>query len=44
MIEELGALPDGILGFRFAGPVTRAEYLGVFRPPLQAALDGGKPG
>ncbi|WP_328471212.1 STAS/SEC14 domain-containing protein [Actinoplanes sp. NBC_00393] len=42
MIEELGGLPDGVLGFRFAGPVTREEYLGVFRPPLQAALEGGQ--
>ncbi|MEV6300553.1 STAS/SEC14 domain-containing protein [Actinoplanes sp. NPDC051861] len=43
MIEELKDLPDGVLGFRFAGSVTREDYRDVFRPPVTAALASGAP-
>jgi hypothetical protein len=42
MIEVLSDLPDGVLGFRFSGPVSREEYLEVFLPPTKATLDRGR--
>jgi hypothetical protein len=40
MIEPLPDLPDGTLGFRFSGPVSREEYVSILLPPMQAALSG----
>src|SRR5262245_26342470 len=42
MIEALPDLPPGLLGFRFAGSVTRDDYTEVFLPPTKAALDQGR--
>jgi hypothetical protein len=41
MIEPLADLPDGVLGFRFSGRVTREEYLAVLMPALKPRLEGG---
>ncbi|XVU29019.1 STAS/SEC14 domain-containing protein [Actinoplanes sp. CA-054009] len=41
MIEALSGLPEGVLGFRLSGPVSREEYVGVFLPPMRQALDAG---
>ncbi|MEU7904356.1 STAS/SEC14 domain-containing protein [Actinoplanes sp. NPDC049118] len=42
MIELLPDLPDGTLGFRFSGPVSRDEYVNVLLPPMTAAIEGGR--
>ena len=42
MIKVLPGLPEGVLGFRFSGPVSRDEYLSVFLPPTKAELDSGR--
>jgi hypothetical protein len=39
MIELLADVPDGVLGFRFAGSISRDEYLNVLLPPMKAALE-----
>ena len=41
MIEPLSDLPDGVLGFRFAGHVQRDEYDRVLAPPLKERIDAG---
>ncbi|MEV0898682.1 STAS/SEC14 domain-containing protein [Actinoplanes sp. NPDC049802] len=41
MIETLPDLPETVLGFRFAGSVSREEYRTVFLPRTRAALDAG---
>ena len=41
MIEELSELPDGVLGFRLSGPVSREDYVIVLLPPMKAGLEGG---
>ncbi|MBW6438909.1 STAS/SEC14 domain-containing protein [Actinoplanes hulinensis] len=41
MIEVLPDLPETVLGFRFAGSVTREEYRTVFLPRTRAALGEG---
>ncbi|MET8151724.1 STAS/SEC14 domain-containing protein [Actinoplanes sp. NPDC049668] len=41
MIEVLPDLPDGALGFRFTGPISREEYVDILLPPMKAALEKG---
>jgi hypothetical protein len=41
MIERLTAMPDGTIGFRVCGEVTREDYTSVLVPDLQAALGAG---
>ncbi|MEU4216600.1 STAS/SEC14 domain-containing protein [Actinoplanes sp. NPDC026623] len=42
MIELLTDLPDGTLGFRLSGPVSRDEYVKILLPPMKAAIEGGR--
>jgi hypothetical protein len=41
MITALDGLPDGVLGFRFSGHVTREEYTRTLLPALKAPIDAG---
>jgi len=41
MIEPLPDLPDGILGFRFSGHVSRDEHNQVLAPPLKERIEAG---
>ena len=41
VIELLGDMPDGTLGFRATGAITSADYAGVVLPAIEAALAGG---
>ena len=40
MIELMSDLPDGVVGLRFSGHVTRDEYRDVVRPAMERSLDG----
>src|SRR5215475_7114913 len=41
MVELLADMPEGTLGFRVAGDVTREDYTGTLVPVLHAALEAG---
>jgi hypothetical protein len=41
MIERVSDMPDGTLGFRASGEVSREDYDGVLLPPLREALERG---
>lgn len=41
MIEPLEGMPDGTIGFRATGRVTRDEYRDVLLPPMRAAAQDG---
>jgi hypothetical protein len=41
MIEPLPDLLGGVIGFKFSGPVSRAEYVDVLLPDMQRALEAG---
>ena len=38
MIEPIGDMPDGTLGFRVSGRLRRDDYTEVLEPALQAAV------
>jgi hypothetical protein len=43
MIEPLRDLPDGVLGFRFSGHITKEDYDQILAPALmQRITDGAK--
>jgi len=41
VIEALEGMPDGTIGFRATGRVTREEYRDVLVPPMRAAAEAG---
>jgi hypothetical protein len=41
MIEPLDGMPEGTIGFRATGRVTRDEYRDILLPPMRAAAEGG---
>jgi hypothetical protein len=41
MIEPLSDLPDGVIGFRFSGHVSKDEYRSVLLPALKEHIDRG---
>jgi hypothetical protein len=41
VIEPLEGMPDGTIGFRATGHVTRDEYRDVLLPPMRAAAQAG---
>src|ERR1700751_138201 len=41
MIEPLEEMPDGTIGFRATGRMTRDEYRDVLLPPMRAAAEAG---
>lgn len=42
MIERLEEMPEGVLGFRFSGEVSRSDYDGTLIPALREAVEGGE--
>jgi len=42
MVEALGGMPAGTIGFRFAGRVDGADYRDVLVPALRAAVESGE--
>jgi hypothetical protein len=42
MIEPLEDMPEGTIGFRAAGHLTRDEYRDVLLPAMRSAADGGE--
>jgi hypothetical protein len=42
MVEPIGGLPEGVLGFRISGKLTGDEYHDVLIKPIYAALDRGE--
>ncbi len=42
MIEPLEGLPEGTIGFRATGRVSRDEYRDVLLPPMRAAAEAGE--
>ncbi len=43
MIEKLDDTPEGVLGLRFYGEVTRSDYEEVLIPALNEAFESGEP-
>jgi hypothetical protein len=41
MIERLEGMPEGTIGFEFAGDVTGEEYREVLESPLEQAVEAG---
>ena len=41
MIEPLDDMPEGTIGFRATGLVTRDEYDQILLPPMRAAAEAG---
>ena len=41
MIEPIEDMPDGVLGFKITGEVTRADYDDVLMPPIRKAIESG---
>lgn len=41
MIEPLDDMPEGTIGFKVGGEVTRADYTDVLVPALKGVVDGG---
>ena len=42
MVEPIGGLPAGVLGFRLTGKLERDEYHDALMAPIYAALDRGE--
>ncbi len=42
MVERLDDMPQGTVGFRASGEVTRADYLQVLEPALREAVESGE--
>ena len=42
MIETLGDLPAGVLGFKGSGRISRAEYQEMMEPIYEALERGGR--
>ncbi len=42
MIERLTDMPEGSIGFRFSGEITRADYDEVLIPALDEAFEAGE--
>jgi hypothetical protein len=42
MLEPLGDLPEGVIGFRAVGEIHADDYRDVLQPALQQVLDRGE--
>jgi hypothetical protein len=42
MVERLDGLPEGVIGFRLTGKLSREEYHDALMQPIYAALDRGE--
>ena len=43
MVEPIGDVPSGVLGFRLTGRLERDEYHDALMAPIYAALERGEP-
>ncbi len=41
-VERLEGMPDGVLGFRSSGKLTREDYTDAMMPALRTAADSGE--
>jgi hypothetical protein len=41
MVERMKDMPDGVIGLRGSGKLTKDDYTGVLEPALQEAMDTG---
>jgi len=42
MVERMGDMPDGVIGLRGSGKLTKADYTDVLEPALKEAMDSGE--
>jgi len=42
MIERLGGMPEGVVGLRASGKLTKQDYADVLEPALKEATDSGE--
>lgn len=42
MIERIDGLPEGVVGLRASGKLTREDYKNVMEPALKEAIDSGE--
>jgi hypothetical protein len=42
MIERMGEMPDGTIGLRAAGKLTRDDYRDVLEPALREGIESGE--
>ena len=42
MMEQIDGMPDGVLGLRSTGKLSKADYTDVLAPALARAIDSGE--
>ncbi|HET9120923.1 MAG TPA: STAS/SEC14 domain-containing protein [Solirubrobacterales bacterium] len=42
MVERMGDMPDGVIGLRGSGKLTKEDYTDVLEPALKGAMDSGE--
>jgi hypothetical protein len=42
MVERMDGMPEGVIGLRAAGKLTREDYTGALEPALQEAMESGE--
>jgi len=42
MVERIEDMPDGVVGLRASGKLTKDDYTGVLEPALNEAMDSGE--
>jgi hypothetical protein len=42
MVERMDDVPDGVIGLRGAGKLTKEDYTGVLEPAMQEAMASGE--
>ena len=42
MVERMGDVPDGVIGLRGSGKLTKEDYTDVLEPALQEAMETGE--
>jgi SpoIIAA-like len=43
MVERIPDMPQGTIGFRASGELTREDYDAILLPPLREAVESGEP-
>jgi SpoIIAA-like len=41
MVERMNDMPEGVIGVRASGKLTKDDYTGVLEPALKEAMDSG---
>jgi hypothetical protein len=42
VVERMGDMPDGVIGLRGSGKLTKEDYTDVLEPALKEAMDSGE--